>query len=560
MKRTKVNWDSTNIGENYPGITLPLTYSFIKDAYSNVYENYLKLIGVRKELIDNYRDIMRNMLGYIKGYVFYNIDNWYKFLTFMPGYRFNKKFFELMLDPAEKKKPERKPPQIILSSIESIKIILNFLFLIFTFDSFHKKFEKDFLNLHTKYTDHKLSGLDNFELTALFRYLQDRFFSIWSITIVNDFKVMIFFGLLNKFAERFRGEKDDILRDIYSAKRQPGSISIINRIIRIADEIKVNKKLRLLFKKNEKEILKFLKNPDYKSINAEIAGYLKEFGERSSNELKLEEPKFKEKPELFISLIKNYVNKSAEELKTISYINKKKATQYIPKNSSNLNKLVLKILKDITIKGIYQREYFRIKRGKAFNMAREIFLEMGKRMTNDKDLDNVNDVFYLYQNELLNYFNFNALKDDFKRMVSDRKNLIDEYKSEPLQRRIMTEGLPGRKKFIEAGIKTTGILEGQGTSKGRVTGEAIVMETLNFNTNYSDKILVTGATDPGWTVIFPLLKGVITERGGLLSHASIIARELGIPCIVKVNGATKIINSGQKIEMDGIKGYVKIKI
>lgn len=558
MTITKVNWDSTNIGENYPGITLPLTYSFIKDAYANVYENYLKLIGVRKELIENNRNIMRNMLGYVKGHVFYNIDNWYRFLTFMPGYNYNKKFFEAMLDPAEKKKQEDGTLQIYLNRIDSLKVLLKFVYLLFFSGSLHNKFEKEFQKLHQKYTSHKLSNLDNFALTSLFEYLQDNFFSIWSITIVNDFKVMIFFGLLNKLAEKFKNEKDDILRDIYSAKKQPGSITLINRIIDIAYKIKKNKRIIELFTRNEYEILELLNNTRYKAIKTDIEIYLKEFGERSSNELKLEEPKFKEKPELFISLIKNYVLKSSYELKSLSKLNRDKASWYQPKSGSLINKCILKILKDITVKGIYQREYYRIKRGKAFNLAREIFLEMGKRMVYENDLNDINDIFYLYKHEVIDYFNYNALKNDFRSIIQFRKSMFDRYKFESVSRRIITEGLPGREKVIEKGDKTTHILEGQGTSKGKVKGKAIVMETLNFNDDYTDKILITGATDPGWTVIFPLLKGVITERGGLLSHASIIARELGIPCVVKVDDATKLIKSGQSVEIDGIKGYVKI--
>src|SRR4030066_1718549 len=238
MNSTKVNWDSTNIGENYPGVTLPLTFSFIKDAYANVYENYVKLIGVRKELIENNRNIMRNMLGYVKGHVFYNIDNWYKFLTFMPGYNYNKKFFEAMLDPAEKKKQEDDTLQINLNRIDSLKILIKFVYLLFSFGSLHNKFEKEFRKLFQKYTNYTLSNLDNFTLTAFFEYLQDNFFSIWSITIVNDFRVMIYFGLLNKFTERFKEEKEDILRDIYSAKKQPESITLINRIIDLAYKIK----------------------------------------------------------------------------------------------------------------------------------------------------------------------------------------------------------------------------------------------------------------------------------------------------------------------------------
>src|SRR3989338_5480279 len=96
-------WDKTNIGENYPGITLPLTYSFIRLAYSKVYPNFLKIIGLSDKNIKEHDYVFENMLGYINGEIFYNINNWYELIKLIPGYKYNKKFFENMLEPVEKK-------------------------------------------------------------------------------------------------------------------------------------------------------------------------------------------------------------------------------------------------------------------------------------------------------------------------------------------------------------------------------------------------------------------------------------------------------------------------
>ncbi|MDC0449180.1 PEP-utilizing enzyme, partial [bacterium] len=87
------------------------------------------------------------------------------------------------------------------------------------------------------------------------------------------------------------------------------------------------------------------------------------------------------------------------------------------------------------------------------------------------------------------------------------------------------------------------------TSHGKTRAEAVVMPTIDLDKNIRGKILVTNATDPGWTVLFPLLKGVIIQVGGMLSHASIIAREIGIPCVV-VPDAMQVIKSGQVLEID----------
>ena len=65
-------------------------------------------------------------------------------------------------------------------------------------------------------------------------------------------------------------------------------------------------------------------------------------------------------------------------------------------------------------------------------------------------------------------------------------------------------------------------------------------------------------TDPGWTPIFPLAAGVVTDIGGRLSHGAIVAREYGIPAVVNVREATSTIVSGQRIRVDGSKGSVEI--
>jgi len=98
----EIIYDNTNISESYPGITLPLTYSFIKFAYTQVYKNFLTFIGVKKELLRSFKEESGNLLGQMKGRVYYNVKNWYKMIRLLPGYSQNKDFFESMWNPKEK--------------------------------------------------------------------------------------------------------------------------------------------------------------------------------------------------------------------------------------------------------------------------------------------------------------------------------------------------------------------------------------------------------------------------------------------------------------------------
>jgi pyruvate,water dikinase len=71
------------------------------------------------------------------------------------------------------------------------------------------------------------------------------------------------------------------------------------------------------------------------------------------------------------------------------------------------------------------------------------------------------------------------------------------------------------------------------------------------------EILVAERTDPGWIMLFPACSGVLVERGSLLSHSAIVAREMGIPAVVSISGITSWLKTGDLVEMDGASGIVR---
>lgn len=94
--------------------------------------------------------------------------------------------------------------------------------------------------------------------------------------------------------------------------------------------------------------------------------------------------------------------------------------------------------------------------------------------------------------------------------------------------------------------------------RGVVEGEALVIEDINNIGNVKDKILITKMTDPGWVFLLATAKGVISEKGSLLSHTAIISRELKIPSIVGVENVLDIIKTGDIVKMDGSNGTIEI--
>ena len=83
------------------------------------------------------------------------------------------------------------------------------------------------------------------------------------------------------------------------------------------------------------------------------------------------------------------------------------------------------------------------------------------------------------------------------------------------------------------------------------------MITIAIPTFNRGEILVARHTDPGWIMVFPSARGVLVERGSLLSHAAIVARELGIPAVVSLPGLTKWLKDGDVVEMDGSTGIIR---
>jgi pyruvate,water dikinase len=104
----------------------------------------------------------------------------------------------------------------------------------------------------------------------------------------------------------------------------------------------------------------------------------------------------------------------------------------------------------------------------------------------------------------------------------------------------------------------SGALAGIPASAGTVEGRARMI--LNLADAYLEEgdILVTTFTDPSWTPVFLSVKGLVTEVGGTMTHGAVVAREYGLPAVVGVDGATRLIQDGERIRVNGTEGYVEI--
>jgi rifampicin phosphotransferase len=565
MKNTSIVWDKTNIGENYPGITTPLTYSFIRRAYARVYPNFLSMVGVNSKTLQENNTVFSNLIGYVDGQVYYNINNWYKMLKLLPGYKYNKEFFETMLNPVKSRK-EQKSQNISPTLLwKNRSIIFHFAKAIVFIKPYYQNFEKDYSNHLAFYKSTNVKSLDVVSFIEFFKELQTRFFTAWRYTILNDFRVMIYYGLFTRCVKKYLPHQaDNIMINLYGVHSKPESVALLKTLTDIAIDISRNIPLKQLFQEDtSRSILKALHSKKYSRINNKILRYIDEYGERTFNELKLEEDNFIQNNELFIDLLKQYSYYSLKDLQRLN-------TNFTSNNTTDIVSFgkdipwyirpIYNYLAQETIRSIHKREEYRLKRSKVFGIAKQMLKKLSKHLVDNSEIANRELMYYFYLDELFDYLTFHRNKERWNTVLTERKKQLYRDSKNLYARRVTTTGTPNSSSVKQHGLKhNTKSLDGTITAKGRVTNvSAAVMNTLDFHQKVNGRVLVTETTDPGWTVLFPLIKGVIIEKGGMLSHASIVAREMGIPCMV-IPDATSIIRTGDVITLDTDRKKVYVK-
>ena len=144
------------------------------------------------------------------------------------------------------------------------------------------------------------------------------------------------------------------------------------------------------------------------------------------------------------------------------------------------------------------------------------------------------------------------------RNISKRKDEYKLYEKLNPPRVITSDGEIIAGKYKRENLPAEAIV-GLAVSSGVIEGRArVILNMEDADLDEDGDILVTSFTDPSWTPLFVSIKGLVTEVGGLMTHGAVIAREYGLPAVVGVDNATKLIKDGQRIRVHGTEGYVEI--
>ncbi|RDV14579.1 phosphoenolpyruvate synthase [Pontibacter diazotrophicus] len=557
-------YDNSNIQESYCGVTTPLTFSFARRAYATVYRQTMQVLGLPHHMIQAQEQVVTQLLGLVKGRIYYNINNWYRGLQLLPSFKQNKADMERMMGLEEPVDFVEDREKTLLEKAKLLPgLLINLSRLLWAFSRLHQAvpaFHAHFQKHYSQFYQQHLHQLGPEELLNMKKQLDRELLQNWTTPIINDFYVMMMNGrVARKLKKADIQDTDEFLSRYLSGDHQIESTQPTRAMQALAHQAWPLEELCNLILALPEDVHQQVQEK-FPAFHAQAEAFIAQYGDRTVGELKLETQTMRLQPLIFYKYLRNYLVSDAapapvQESNTSLNAEARAELQELLKDSGWLFRRKLWKSLEKLQQAIRYRESLRLERTRLFGMYRALYLRMGTYLQEQEMLKAARDVFYLEEQEIEQ-----ALKEtaqaDFKSKVQHRSLEFSLYRKEDVPARVVVPSPP----VIEetSGVEVAGMLRGTGCFQGVVTGEVLVITEPGGDLNVSGKIICALRTDPGWAALFPTCLGVLIEKGSSLSHSVILLRELGIPTIINVPGLTKRLKSGEQVLMNGSTGEIQI--
>jgi pyruvate,water dikinase len=294
-----------------------------------------------------------------------------------------------------------------------------------------------------------------------------------------------------------------------------------------------------------------------------ISAYLNKYGMRCVGEIDITKTRWSEKPTtlvpMILSNIKNFEpNASNRKFEQGRQEALKKEQELLDrlkqlpdgKRKAQETKRMISLIRNF----IGYREYPKYGMINRYFVYKQALLKEAEKLVQANVIHAKEDIYYLTFEELRAVVRTNKLDDQ---IISTRKDEYTFYEKLTPPRVITSDGEIIAGEYKRENLPAAALV-GLPVSSGVIEGRARVILHMEDADLEEGDILVTSFTDPSWTPLFVSIKGLVTEVGGLMTHGAVIAREYGLPAVVNVENATKLINDGQRIRVNGTEGYVEI--
>ncbi len=300
-------------------------------------------------------------------------------------------------------------------------------------------------------------------------------------------------------------------------------------------------------------------------FRVELDRFMELYGMRCPGEIDISNTRWREAPIMLVPSIINHMKSNAPgEHRNRFRQGRREAQEAIQKllecirntSAGSLKARIMSRLLSIYRNSTGLREFPKYVIIRFFGIYRQAILAEARVLHQRGILEREEDVFYLYLDELIALLE-SRFNEDLRSLINSRKRAYEQYKKMTPPRVMTSEGevITGVRSDVKA---PKGALIGTPVSAGVAEGYVkVVLKPEEVILNKGD-ILVAPFTDPGWTPLFYSIKALVVEIGGVMTHGSVIAREYGIPAVVGIENATKILKDGQYIRVDGTRGFVQV--
>ncbi|KMN42851.1 phosphoenolpyruvate synthase [Bacillus sp. LK2] len=375
---------------------------------------------------------------------------------------------------------------------------------------------------------------------------------------------MVASSWINEKMEQWLGEKN--VADILSQSVQNNITSEMGlALLDVADVIRPYPEVieYLQHIKDDSFLDELVKFKGGEKARDAIYAFLNKYGMRCSGEIDITKTRWSEKPTTIIPMILNNIRdfeagaskrKFEEGLqealkKGEDLLNR---LQHVPDGVQKVEetKRMISLIRNFT----GYREYPKYGMINRYFIYKQALLKEAEQLMQNSVIHEIEDIYYLTFEELHEVVRTNKLTYE---VINNRKNEYKLYEKLTPPRVITSDGEIIIGKYKRENLPVEAIV-GLPVSSGVIEGRARVILNMEEANLEDGDILVTAFTDPGWTPLFVSIKGLVTEVGGLMTHGAVIAREYGLPAVVGVEHATKLIKDGQRIRVHGTEGYIEI--
>lgn len=570
----QVLWSNHNITESYPGVSGALTYSLARDFYRLVFTDLYRRMGVPEEQLRGNAQHIERMVGLREGRVFYRLDAWYALHGQMREFEFIRGWWEHSMglaaapgfrpEPGWRRRALRAAPGTALRTARHFRQTRRFLA---WWD-------------RTAAEGHDLESLDAEALVAFYRRLWAQAAVQWGVTLTNTVLGILPAAGYEGLLRRWTGTHH---RALFGALLAGGpehrTLAGLRSALELAELVCAipearERVLESATAAGDDALWQEITDGVYGPELAEAAArHLRTYGDRAVGDLKLEQLTPRQRPGMLLEMFRPHVRQGATAAASRADERKvrEKGERELREHCRNpLRRMVIKVLAARMRAHVKAREDTRFCRTELFGLSRRVLLRLGVLLAGAGHLDAPGDVLDLTVQEVLGAFDGTFPGDDLRSLAALRRADRERCEALPapasqlvgLAGRPLDVARPAAAEPADEGDEADGgtsVLRGLASSAGVVRARARVVLTPDVPADTCrDTILIARETDPGWLFLMTAAKGLVVERGTLLSHTAVTGRLLGVPTVVAVPGATSRIPDGALIELDGGAGTVRI--